>query len=73
MVTVAVASNRQVILRLDGRSTSFVFICMPIMPFSKTLPDPLPVLARTFGETPRTILGLFQLGLRWSLRLEQRC
>ncbi|KAK6259389.1 hypothetical protein SCA6_013863 [Theobroma cacao] len=43
---VVVASNRQVILGLDGGTTSTVCICMPIMPFSDTLPDPLPVLAR---------------------------
>ena len=43
---VAVATNRQVILGLDGGTTSTVCICMPMMPFSDTLPHPLPVLAR---------------------------
>ncbi|XWS44437.1 hypothetical protein CRYUN_Cryun15aG0044400 [Craigia yunnanensis] len=43
---VAVATNRQVILGLDGGTTSTVCICMLIMPFSDTLPHPLPVLAR---------------------------
>ncbi|KAL1173636.1 hypothetical protein V6Z11_A05G425400 [Gossypium hirsutum] len=43
---VAVATNRPVILGLDGGTTSTVCICMPIMPFSDALPDPLPVLAR---------------------------
>ncbi|KAF5183650.1 N-acetyl-d-glucosamine kinase-like, partial [Thalictrum thalictroides] len=37
----------EVILGLDGGTTSTVCICMPIMPFSlNLLPDPLPVLAR---------------------------
>ncbi|PIA39819.1 hypothetical protein AQUCO_02600347v1 [Aquilegia coerulea] len=36
----------EVILGLDGGTTSTVCICMPIMPFSHNLPDPLPVLAR---------------------------
>ncbi|KAK9285844.1 hypothetical protein L1049_025045 [Liquidambar formosana] len=35
-----------VILGLDGGTTSTVCICMPIIPFSHNLPDPLPVLAR---------------------------
>lgn len=42
----ALATNRQVILGLDGGTTSTVCICMPIMPFSDALPDPLPLLAR---------------------------
>ncbi|KAM5580156.1 hypothetical protein ABKV19_009743 [Rosa sericea] len=37
---------RDVILGLDGGTTSTVCICMPILPFSDPLPDPLPVLAR---------------------------
>lgn len=38
----------EVILGLDGGTTSTVCICMPIIPFSSDhrLPDPLPVLAR---------------------------
>ncbi|KDP37723.1 hypothetical protein JCGZ_05213 [Jatropha curcas] len=43
---IAVAGNRQVILGVDGGTTSTVCICMPILPFSNPLPDPLPVLAR---------------------------
>ncbi|OVA05850.1 ATPase [Macleaya cordata] len=35
-----------VILGLDGGTTSTVCICMPLMPFSAQLPDPLPILAR---------------------------
>lgn len=36
----------EVILGLDGGTTSTVCICMPIIPFAGCLPDPLPVLAR---------------------------
>ena len=43
---VAVVTNKQVILGLDGGTTSTVCICMPIMPLSDALPDPLPLLAR---------------------------
>ncbi|XP_022740074.1 N-acetyl-D-glucosamine kinase-like isoform X1 [Durio zibethinus] len=46
---VAVATNRQVILGLDGGTTSTVCICMPLMPFSDALPHPLPVLARAIA------------------------
>ncbi|KAL6144161.1 hypothetical protein ACLB2K_054856 [Fragaria x ananassa] len=35
-----------VILGLDGGTTSTVCICMPVLPFSDPLPDPVPVLAR---------------------------
>ncbi|KAG6748588.1 hypothetical protein POTOM_048517 [Populus tomentosa] len=38
--------NREVILGLDGGTTSTVCICMPIFPFSDPFPDPLSVLAR---------------------------
>ena len=37
---------RDVILGLDGGTTSTVCICMPILPFSDPLPDSVPVLAR---------------------------
>lgn len=36
----------EVILGLDGGTTSTVCICMPIIPFDHPLPDPLPVLSR---------------------------
>ncbi|KAF5731361.1 N-acetyl-D-glucosamine kinase-like [Tripterygium wilfordii] len=42
----AVTIDRQVILGLDGGTTSTVCVCMPILPFKDPLPDPLPVLAR---------------------------
>ncbi|KAJ9140877.1 hypothetical protein P3X46_031469 [Hevea brasiliensis] len=35
-----------VVLGLDGGTTSTVCVCMPFLPFSKTLPNPLPMLAR---------------------------
>ncbi|GAV59991.1 BcrAD_BadFG domain-containing protein [Cephalotus follicularis] len=41
------SGGRQVILGLDGGTTSTVCICMPVLPFSQPLPDPLPVLARS--------------------------
>ncbi|OAY57353.1 N-acetyl-D-glucosamine kinase isoform X1 [Manihot esculenta] len=41
-----VSEDRPVILGLDGGTTSTVCICMPVLPFSNPLPDPLPVLAR---------------------------
>ncbi|EEF40856.1 N-acetylglucosamine kinase, putative [Ricinus communis] len=43
---IPVSGNNPVILGLDGGTTSTVCICMPILPFSTPLPDPLPVLAR---------------------------
>ncbi|KAL4377342.1 hypothetical protein GQ457_02G018690 [Hibiscus cannabinus] len=46
---VPLSSNRPVILGLDGGTTSTVCICMPIMPLSEPLPDPLPVLARALA------------------------
>ncbi|KAE8695737.1 hypothetical protein F3Y22_tig00110691pilonHSYRG00017 [Hibiscus syriacus] len=49
---VAVATNHPVILGLDGGTTSTVGICMPIMPFSGALPDPLPILARAVPAAP---------------------
>ncbi|PIN20380.1 N-Acetylglucosamine kinase [Handroanthus impetiginosus] len=36
----------KVILGIDGGTTSTVCICMPLIPFTQPLPDPLPVLAR---------------------------
>ncbi|KAJ4728964.1 N-acetyl-D-glucosamine kinase-like [Melia azedarach] len=39
-------SGREVILGLDGGTTSTVCICMPVISMSDPLPDPLPVLAR---------------------------
>ncbi|GLT26270.1 hypothetical protein SLA2020_013520 [Shorea laevis] len=44
-----VPSNRQVILGLDGGTTSTVCVCMPFVPFSNPLPNPLPVLARAIA------------------------
>ncbi|KAJ9147117.1 hypothetical protein P3X46_029315 [Hevea brasiliensis] len=43
---IAVPGDRPVILGLDGGTTSTVCICMPVLPVSNPLPDPLPVLAR---------------------------
>ncbi|KAM2917032.1 hypothetical protein FF1_045881 [Malus domestica] len=40
------AGAGDVILGVDGGTTSTVCICMPILPFSDPLPDPVPVLAR---------------------------
>ncbi|MFQ6664153.1 hypothetical protein Gotur_031356 [Gossypium turneri] len=40
----AVATNLLVILGLDGGTTSTVYICMSIMPFSNALLNPFPVL-----------------------------
>ncbi|KAF9588931.1 hypothetical protein IFM89_017610 [Coptis chinensis] len=39
----------EVILGLDGGTTSTVCICMPVMPFTLNIPDPLPVLARAIA------------------------
>lgn len=39
-------SSNEVILGLDGGTTSTVCICMPLLPVSDPLPDPLPVLAK---------------------------
>ncbi|CAK9135554.1 unnamed protein product [Ilex paraguariensis] len=39
----------EVILGLDGGTTTTICICMPIIPFSDPLPDPLPVLARAMA------------------------
>ncbi|OWM81575.1 N-acetyl-D-glucosamine kinase [Punica granatum] len=38
--------STEVILGLDGGTTSTVCVCIPLLPFSDPLPDPLPVLAR---------------------------
>ncbi|KAA8526186.1 hypothetical protein F0562_008075 [Nyssa sinensis] len=38
--------GQEVILGLDGGTTSTVCICMPVIPFTDPLPDPVPVLAR---------------------------
>ncbi|XP_030543865.1 N-acetyl-D-glucosamine kinase [Rhodamnia argentea] len=38
--------GNEVILGLDGGTTSTVCICMPLLPVSDPLPDPLPVLAK---------------------------
>ncbi|KAJ6319671.1 hypothetical protein OIU78_015144 [Salix suchowensis] len=46
-----VLGDREVILGLDGGTTSTICICMPIFPFSDPFPDPLPVLSRAVGET----------------------
>lgn len=39
-------TGNEVILGLDGGTTSTVCICMPLLPVSDPLPDPLPVLAK---------------------------
>ncbi|GAV72891.1 BcrAD_BadFG domain-containing protein [Cephalotus follicularis] len=41
------SGGRQVILGLDGGTTSAVCICMPVLPFSQPLRDPLPLFARS--------------------------
>ncbi|KAL1821310.1 hypothetical protein DCAR_0417708 [Daucus carota subsp. sativus] len=38
--------GREVILGLDGGTTSTVCVCIPIVPFTDHLPDPPPLLAR---------------------------
>ncbi|KAF9669448.1 hypothetical protein SADUNF_Sadunf14G0108600 [Salix dunnii] len=43
---IGVMGNRDVILGVDGGTTSTICICMPTFPFSYPFPDPLPVLAR---------------------------
>ncbi|KAL0289345.1 UNVERIFIED_CONTAM: hypothetical protein Sangu_2620600 [Sesamum angustifolium] len=40
-------NGRKVILGIDGGTTSTVCICIPLIPFTQPLPDPLPVLARS--------------------------
>lgn len=35
-----------VVLGLDGGATNTVCVCIPFLPFSDQLPDPLPILAR---------------------------
>ncbi|KAK9267061.1 hypothetical protein L1049_016010 [Liquidambar formosana] len=71
-----------VILGLDGRTTSTVCICMPIIPFSHNLPDPLPVLARavagcsnnnSVGELLAVIFGIGQAWEKGSLSLWIEC
>ncbi|KAH7578457.1 hypothetical protein JRO89_XS01G0384100 [Xanthoceras sorbifolium] len=42
----AMDTRREVILGLDGGTTSTVCICMPVISMSDPLPDPLPILAR---------------------------
>lgn len=46
MVDVSRDGGGDVILGLDGGTTSTVCICIPILPFNDNLPDPLPVHAR---------------------------
>ncbi|XP_027085696.1 uncharacterized protein [Coffea arabica] len=36
----------EVVLGVDGGTTSTVCVCMPLLPFSDHLPDPLPILGR---------------------------
>ncbi|CAL5406836.1 unnamed protein product [Camellia sinensis] len=45
----AVAASREVVLGLDGGTTSTVCICMPLIPYTDLLPDPIPVLARSIA------------------------
>ncbi|PSS05818.1 N-acetyl-D-glucosamine kinase [Actinidia chinensis var. chinensis] len=42
----AVGASREVILGLDGGTTTTVCVCMPLIPANEPLSDPLPVLAR---------------------------
>lgn len=42
-------NNNEVILGLDGGTTSTVCICMALRSLSDPLPDPLPVLARAIA------------------------
>ncbi|KAL3849061.1 hypothetical protein ACJIZ3_010943 [Penstemon smallii] len=42
----SVNCGKKVILGIDGGTTSTVCICIPLIPFTQQLPDPLPVLAR---------------------------
>ncbi|KAL7185168.1 hypothetical protein ACSBR2_027156 [Camellia fascicularis] len=44
-----VAASREVVLGLDGGTTSTVCICMPLIPYTDLLPDPIPVLARSIA------------------------
>ncbi|KAJ4980265.1 hypothetical protein NE237_031102 [Protea cynaroides] len=44
--TTVTRDGSDVVLGLDGGTTSTVCVCMPLIPFSDQLPDPLPVLAR---------------------------
>lgn len=57
-----VGMSRQVILGLDGGTTSTVCICMPFVPFTDEMPDPLPVLARAVaGCSNHNSVGGMQL------------
>ncbi|KAK4802248.1 hypothetical protein SAY86_000451 [Trapa natans] len=40
------SDDKGVILGLDGGATSTICVCMPLIPSSDPLPDPLPILAR---------------------------
>ncbi|XAR52827.1 Hexokinase [Bertholletia excelsa] len=42
-------ASGEVILGLDGGTSSTVCICMPVVPFGDPLPDPLPILARAIA------------------------
>ncbi|XP_050230265.1 uncharacterized protein LOC126679308 isoform X2 [Mercurialis annua] len=46
---IPLSDNKQVILGLDGGTTSTVCICMPILPLTSPFPDPIPVLARAIA------------------------
>lgn len=42
----SVNGSKQVVLGLDGGTTSTVCVCMPLLSYKDPLPDPLPVLAK---------------------------
>ncbi|KAG8662641.1 hypothetical protein MANES_01G131701v8 [Manihot esculenta] len=55
---IVVPGDRPVILGLDGGATSTICVCMPFLPFSSPLPDPLPVLSRAVtGCSNRNSVG----------------
>lgn len=69
--------GREVILGLDGGTTSTICICMPLISLSDPFPDPLPLLARAVAGCSNhnsvggtTSFSVLLIGIGFDFQLE---
>lgn len=63
--------EREVILGLDGDTTCTVCVCMPLLPFADSLPDPPPILSRAVAgcSNHNSVGGIYTLAFLFSFNI----